>query len=139
MIILSISYLITTHEKSGSRHYTNYNDFCFAVDQIINIYGYPIRVISGGHTDKHGNVKPGTDTLAWKWATQNNIEIVEYEAEWNKYGRAAGPIRNKLIVRDSEVILAFVAPNSIGTRNTISLAQKVPSIRIYTCNISFEN
>ena len=73
--------------------------------------------------------------MAWKWATENNIEIIEHNAEWDKYGRAAGPIRNKLIVRDSNVILAFVAPNSVGTRNTISLAQKDPTIRIYTYNI----
>nr|QBK91619.1 MAG: DNA recombination-mediator protein A [Pithovirus LCPAC302] len=119
----------------GSRYYNNYAEFSSVVNQILSICAIPTKIVSGGHTDKRGNIKPGTDTLAWKWATENNIEIVEHNAEWDKYGRAAGPIRNKSIVKNSDVILAFVLPNSVGTINTISLAQKDPSIRIYTYNI----
>lgn len=120
----------------GSRHYNNYEEFCSVVSQIIDMWGLPNNVVSGGHTDKYGNTKPGTDTLAWRWANDNNINIIEHNAEWDKYGRAAGPIRNQLIVNDSNVILAFVAPTSTGTLNTIGLAKKNPSIKIYQYNIT---
>lgn len=120
----------------GSRHYTNYNEFVLVVNQIIDKYGFPAKVVSGGHRDKHGQTKPGADSLAWQWANLSGIEIIEHEANWDQYGRAAGPIRNKLIVRDSDVILAFVAPNSTGTRNTINEAKKDPTIKIYTYDIT---
>ena len=119
----------------GSRHYDNYPEFCSNLNQLISIYGLPTKVISGGHLSKNNLVKPGADTLAWKWANDNHIPITEYEAEWDIYGRAAGPIRNKLIVNDIDVLIAFVAPNSSGTRNTISLAQKQPHIKIYVVNV----
>ena len=120
----------------GSRQYTNYDEFCNVVNQIINKYGIPTNIISGGHLDRYGRIKPGADTLAYYYARDNNIPLIEHEAEWNTYGRAAGPIRNKLIVNDSNVILAFVAPTSSGTLNTIELAKKNPNISIYIYNIA---
>lgn len=119
----------------GSRHYTNYGEFISVVNQIVYIYGTPANIVSGGHLDKYGNTKPGADTLAWKYSVENNINMIEYEADWDKYGRAAGPMRNKLIVKDSNVILAFVAPTSTGTLNTISIAKKDPSLKIYIYNV----
>ncbi len=119
----------------GSRHYTNYKEFITVTKQIIDIHGIPDNIISGGHTDKRNNIKPGTDTLAWQWANDNNITIIEHNAEWDKYGRSAGPRRNQLIVNDSDIILAFVSTTSIGTINTINLAKKDPTIKIYTYNI----
>lgn len=119
----------------GSRHYKNYKEFSNVVDKMIDQYGIPTNIISGGHLDKYGNIKPGADTLAWYYSKNNNINIIEHNAEWEKYGKAAGPIRNKLIVDDSNVILAFVAPNSIGTLNTIELAKKNPAISIYIYNV----
>jgi hypothetical protein len=119
----------------GSRYYENYSEFSSVVNQITDIHGTPDNIVSGGHKDKYGQIKPGTDTLAWKWAQDNEVRIIEHDAEWDKYGRAAGPIRNKLIVKDTDVLLAFVASNSVGTRNTILLAQKDPKIKIYTYDI----
>ena len=120
----------------GSRHYMDYEGFCGGLNQIVSLYGKPSKVVSGGHTDKRGNIKPGADTLAWRWAQDNNIEMVEHDAKWDLYGKAAGAIRNKLIVDDIDVLLAFVAPNSTGTRITINMAKKNPAIKIYVINIT---
>ena len=119
----------------GSRHYNNYSEFGQVINQIISVHGKPHKIVSGGHTNKSGYIKPGTDTLAWKWSLDNNIPITEYNAEWSKYGRGAGPIRNRLIVDDIDVLIAFVASDSVGTKNTISLAQNNPEIKIYIYNI----
>lgn len=37
----------------------------------------------------------GVDKLGERWAMNNNIKITQFPAEWKKYGRNAGPIRNK--------------------------------------------
>ena len=36
----------------------------------------------------------GADRLAGYWAAQNLISHYKYYAEWDKYGRSDGPIRN---------------------------------------------
>ena len=66
----------------------------------------------------------GVDTLARIIAEKYGIPITEFPADWSTYGRAAGPIRNKQLVQASDAVLAFVAPTSKGTRNTIGLARE---------------
>lgn len=66
--------------------------------------------------------------MAEQYAKEYNIPVIIYNAQWNKYGKSAGPKRNKLIVNDSNKIIAFVSPNSIGTLITIQMAkdQNIP-------------
>nr|QBK89510.1 MAG: DNA recombination-mediator protein A [Pithovirus LCPAC001] len=77
---------------------------------------YPKLIISGG--------AKGVDTLAQKYAQDNNIEMKIHHAEWNKYGKSAGPIRNQLIVNDITHLLALPVKNSVGTYSTINKAKK---------------
>lgn len=116
----------------GYRNYNDYESFSEFVDSIISNNKID-KIVSGGHLSK-GRIKPGTDTLAWKYAVEQGIQIVEYEADWSKYGKAAGPIRNKLIVENVDILIAFVSSDSVGTLNTIEMAQKL-KIPIYIKNI----
>lgn len=75
------------------------------------------EIISGG--------AKGADSLAETYATKNNIPTTIFKADWKKYGRAAGPIRNKDIVENSERIIAFWDYESKGTKNSIDLAIKL--------------
>jgi hypothetical protein len=69
---------------------------------------------------------PGADTLAKEWASANNIPVTECMAEWEKYGRAAGPIRNrKMLLEGPELVIAFMANGSRGTKNMVKQAEKV--------------
>ena len=67
----------------------------------------------------------GADSLARNWAIANKIKLLMFPAQWNKYGKAAGPIRNKqmLVEGKPELVVAFLAPHSIGTRNMIAQAR----------------
>jgi len=49
-------------------------------------------------------------------------------ANWNKYGNAAGMIRNKTVVDIVTHCVAIVGPRSKGTRNTISLIESYNEI-----------
>jgi hypothetical protein len=40
----------------------------------------------------------GVDTLARLIAEQYGMPITEFAADWRKYGRAAGPVHNNLII-----------------------------------------
>ena len=80
----------------GSREYTNYDEFCDHVDYFVEKYGEITKIVSGG--------APGTDTLAEKYAKDGKIKKKIYNANWSKYGKAAGPIRNQKIVDESDII-----------------------------------
>lgn len=47
----------------------------------------------------HGGCKTGADTLAHRWAINNEVYVKVFPANWDRYGRRAGPIRNVEMVR----------------------------------------
>lgn len=64
----------------------------------------------------HG-AAPGADTLARDWAVARGIPDEAYPADWERHGRAAGPIRNKRMLEDGapDGVVAF--PGGRGTQN----------------------
>lgn len=72
-------------------------------------------VVSGGAA--------GVDTWAAMAARERGLVVVEYLADWEANRRAAGFIRNQLIVDQSDEIVAFWDGKSPGTRDTIKRAR----------------
>lgn len=68
----------------------------------------------------------GADTLGEQYAISNNIELTLFQADWNKYGRAAGPIRNRQMLdyalKSKAIIIAFWDGKSCGTKNMIDIS-----------------
>ncbi len=76
-------------------------------------------IVSGG--------AKGADTLGERWAYLNGVETRIYKPEWRKngvYDNTAGIRRNRDIVRDADVVIAFWDHQSSGTASTIQFAQK---------------
>lgn len=74
----------------------------------------------------HGAAR-GADTLAGKAAKELNILVIEYPAEWSKYGKAAGIIRNRVMLDDNpDLILAFHSHIRLskGTADTVTEARR---------------
>lgn len=80
----------------------------------------------------------GIDTLADQWAEVNGIDRTIFPANWNKYNKAAGQIRNKRML--DYILLSYpscgliaVPGNGPGTRGMIDLVQKagIGNIHIY--------
>lgn len=74
----------------------------------------------------HGAAK-GADSLANEVAIELGFTLCGHPARWEKYGRAAGPIRNKEMLDhhpDLDFVIAFHddLPNSKGTRNMLEQA-----------------
>lgn len=97
----------------GSRSFSNYK----YMKKILDVYCVKSsKIISGG--------ADGADTLAIQYAKKNGIDYEEFFPEWNRYGLSAGFIRNKTIVENSDVIIAFWDGRSKGTAHTIRLAKE---------------
>ena len=66
----------------------------------------------------------GVDSFAEEEADILHMGKLIFPAQWERYGKSAGPIRNKLIVENADVVYAFRNKGSIGTQNTIDVATK---------------
>lgn len=76
-------------------------------------------VISGG--------APGADILAILWAKRFGLPYHEERAQWEKYGKAAGHIRNKAMLdMNPDLVVAFHndIDKSKGTKNCLDQAKK---------------
>ena len=98
----------------GGRNYNNrervFNEL-YALDE-----GYRIKAVI------HGAAR-GADYLAGEWAKTRDILEIPYPADWERDGKAAGPIRNQLMLDEEEpdVVLAF--PGGPGTADMCARAR----------------
>lgn len=70
----------------------------------------------------------GADTQAGEIAWLHNFDLKIYPADWNKHGKAAGPIRNQQMLDEGkpDIVLAFHddIENSKGTKDMVKRATK---------------
>ena len=66
----------------------------------------------------------GIDTIAKEYAQENDWKIEEYPAEWDKYGKSAGYIRNEIMVKAADEVLILWDGESKGTKHDIDLCEK---------------
>lgn len=71
-----------------------------------------------------GDCKTGVDKIALDFAVENKINHKVYKADWEKYGKAAGPLRNKEMSILSSCLIAFPSKTSKGTINCINIFKK---------------
>lgn len=73
----------------------------------------------------------GADDLAYTWACRNDKKPERYMAEWDRHGRAAGPIRNQRMIDEGKPTLVIAFPGGAGTADMIRRAQKagIPVLR----------
>lgn len=64
----------------------------------------------------------GVDSWAADEARIRDIPVEEYPAEWVRYGKRAGFLRNEDIVKAANKVVAFWDGESRGTKHTIDLA-----------------
>ncbi len=68
----------------------------------------------------------GADEMARQSATELGLDVVEYPANWERFGNSAGPLRNiKMLDREQpDLVIAFQANNSKGTQHMIDQAKR---------------
>lgn len=75
----------------------------------------PIEIVSGG--------APGADALGERYAREHGYKLTIFPADWGRYGRRAGPIRNRQMVEYADALIAFYNGTSRGTANVIEEAR----------------
>ena len=89
---------------------------------------YDLIIVSGG--------AKGADMLGERFANEKKLKIERYLPDWQKYGKAAGPKRNKEMAAVSDYIICFWDKKSRGTASPIRygrLLDKPIRVKIINC------
>lgn len=82
----------------------------------------------------HGAAR-GADNLAGEWADDRMVPVESYPANWKRFGRAAGPMRNQRMIDAGkpDLVMAFHdnLEQSKGTKDMVTRARK-HNIRVKT-------
>jgi hypothetical protein len=101
----------------GGRNYQN-RERVFETLDSIHAENPITRLIQGG--------AKGADDLAFRWGMQaktKGMEILTVHADWEKHGRAAGPIRNaEMLEEHPDLVVAF--PGGRGTADMVRQAKR---------------
>lgn len=100
---------------AGSRDFNDYELFKKEVSKII--YESPDTVIVSG-------LARGADAMGVKYASDNNLEIKKFPADWDRYGKSAGYKRNEEMAAFADTCICFWDGKSKGTNHMINLAKK---------------
>jgi hypothetical protein len=96
---------------AGSRTCTFYTELLKA----LFVAGWQPTVVLSG-------TARGVDRMGEEWAKSHKIPIERYSADWEKYGRRAGHIRNAEMVKNAEALIALWDGKSPGTKDVIEQA-----------------
>lgn len=106
----------------GSRSYANPSE----VSDYVKSLPEGTIIVTGG--------ADGVDSWAESAARTRGFEVIIYPADWRKYGRGAGHIRNRQIVETCDKLVAFWDEVSPGTRSSISIASKAKKLeKVFRC------
>ena len=93
-----------------------------------------LRKLPSDVTIIHGGAR-GADRLGGTMAEGIGLKVIEVPAEWGRYGRSAGPIRNqKMLDMKPDLVLAFHEDRGLGkgTAHMVRIARKAGvEVRVY--------
>jgi hypothetical protein len=99
---------------AGSRTIKDYS----LIRKVIDDSGFDITTIISG-------CAAGPDTLGIRYAREYNIDLEEYPADWAKYGKSAGPIRNQVMANEADALILVWDGKSHGSKNMLDTMKKM--------------
>lgn len=103
----------------GSRDWNDKAKIREVIETYMEKYPTLNTVISGGG--------PGADTLSIQVAKELGLNTITFNAQWQYYGRMAGPLRNRKMLDEGkpDVVIAFRKDiNSRGTNGCMKEARE---------------
>ena len=114
---------------AGSRSFNDYDILVYHMNNIFDSFWIkdymPIEIVCG--------MCRGADMLGERFAKENGYQVKYFPADWERYGKRAGVIRNEEMAKyaaekngeyDKGLLVAFWDGESRGTKNMISNAKK---------------
>jgi hypothetical protein len=93
---------------AGGRDFTNTTLVFNKLKNLLNTND----VIISGHAS-------GADKIGETYARTYKMQVKLFPAEWDKYGKSAGPIRNRKMAEVADLVIVFWDLESRGTKSMI--------------------
>lgn len=113
----------------GGRNFDNYTLVKTKLDIYCGLYAGRVEIVSGAcdsgtltFTRPDGTEVYGADGLGERYAWENGLPVKYYPANWTKFGKAAGPLRNGDMAAYGTHCVAFWDGVSKGTRDMLAKA-----------------
>ena len=108
---------------AGSRTFSDYGFLSEKLNKVFEKHK-PTSIVCGEAR--------GADTLGRKYAEEHGIQVDSFPADWNRFGKQAGYIRNEEMACEADALVAFQVNNSLGTQHMIDTARKHGlQVRVY--------
>lgn len=103
---------------AGSSSFDDYSRLQAVCDNLLanKRQSHSIVIISG--------TARGADTLGEQYAHERGYALRRFPADWQQYGKAAGPIRNRQMAENADGLICFWNGHSPGARNMIRTANR---------------
>lgn len=110
----------------GGRDLTDGNYVFRSLDTLRETMGLS-HVIEGGQRGRHpmgGRIDRGADYWAMRWAQARGLTFDTVKADWGKYGRSGGPLRNAKMLSEYEPECVIAFPGGNGTQDMADRAER---------------
>lgn len=101
---------------AGGRDFANYALLSKTMDEYLSEVTDDIFIVCGQSR--------GADTLGEQYAKEHGYNVQYFPAEWKRYGKAAGYIRNTEMANNADALVAFWDGHSLGTKHMIATAEQ---------------
>lgn len=102
---------------AGGRDFDDYALLARTVDEFLSDRQDEVTVFCGK--------AQGADSLGARYAAERGYAIAYFPADWRRYGRRAGPVRNRKMAEQADALVAFWDGSSRGTENMIENASRL--------------
>lgn len=103
---------------AGSRGVTDYDRLATSLDIMLRnkATSHAIEIVSGGAR--------GVDLLGERYAAERGYHCTRIPAQWRRFGKPAGYLRNGLMACYSDALLALWDGKSPGTKSMVEIAKQ---------------
>jgi hypothetical protein len=103
---------------AGSREFNDYDFLKEKLDHLLakKLEDFEIIIVSG--------TAAGADKLGERYANESGFDIYRYPADWNKFGKSAGYLRNVQMAENADACVVFRVNNSKGSTHMINIANE---------------
>lgn len=110
---------MTTIAVTGGRHFSN-RELVYRILDVIHAEVTITLLV-------HGNCQTGADQLAAQWADSRGVLHTgkKWTANWKIFGNAAGPMRNRAMLRTEKPTRLVAFPGDKGTNGCCGIAEKL--------------
>lgn len=100
---------------AGGRGFKDYDLLTKTMNHLLSRVNDDITVVCGKAR--------GADTLGEQYAKEHGYSVQYFPADWSRYGKSAGYLRNTEMAKNADALVAFWDGASLGTRHMIEIAK----------------